>query len=422
MIVSSPQSCLSCYKKLLGGSEAQSLVLNSNATNPANGKTLVIDSQIFHRTALTNACAVPAAATADSKKSSGESESTNDLPKWVEALLFVRKIGSDNTTAIHNTVKATFPEESLPSAMIEDILTCALSKPMKGTKEKELKFMFRVRDKALVAGAGSGTASTGTSAGEPEEITKTTVFYNCYVFYRQEFYGDKKAVGGSNAAASDNLVTFGTASDAKLMRQAIVVVTKWPFPQLAYRLLAKLDDGLVWNADASINSSISALNSSAGWKEMASNDDPRESERSSEGQSPLASPHTPGGGQVGGVDAAAVNTVLMTGYAQIAVWPAPKPGTQMYLHFLGELLQYTVAHDVLTTYGANLSLSSAFASMNLVTMLGPLGLLQHVWVLWELLVTGESCVLLLLGASDAQWCTLLEWYLTNAKSCVCGTP
>ena len=30
--------------------------------------------------------------------------------------------------------------------------------------------------------------------------------------------------------------------------------------------------------------------------------------------------------------------------------------------------------------------------MNLVTLLGPMGLLQHVWVLWELLVTGELCV------------------------------
>jgi hypothetical protein len=310
----------------------------------------------------------------------------------VDALLFVRKIGSDNTTAIHNTVKAAFPEESLSPAMVDDILTCALSKPLKGIKEKELKFMFRVRDKQLTAnsGAGAGTASTGT-AGEAEEINKTTVFYNCYVFYRQELYGDKAGSKTANTG-SDGIVTFGTASDAKLMRQAVVVVSKWPFPQLAFRLLSKLDDGLVWNSDASVNSSISATTSSmSGWKEFANNNhdgDARESERSSgEGQSPML-----GGaaGQVGGVDVTAVNTVFMTGFAQVAVWPRPKPGTQMYLHFLGELLQYSVAHDVLSTYGANLSLASAFSSMNLVTMLGPLGLLQHVWVLWELLVTGMS--------------------------------
>jgi hypothetical protein len=328
--------------------------------------------------------------------------------------LFVRKIGSDHTTAVNKTVKSVFPEESLSAAMVDDILTSALSKPMKGTKEKELKFMFRVRDKQLTANASAGTASTGTSAGDNEgEINKATVFYNCYVFYRQELYGDKKVLTVSSPSAADALVTFGTASDAKLMRQAIVVVSKWPFPQLAYRLLSKLDDGLVWNADASINSSISAASSTAGWKDVTSNDGSdvaRESERSSgEGTSPFSPQSTASlpGGQVGGVDATAVNTVLMTGFAQIAVWPAPKPGTQMYLHFLGELLQYSVAHDILSTYGANLSLSSAFASMNLVTMLGPLGLLQHVWVLWELLVTGKcdcdtvACMKLSYGACSA---------------------
>lgn len=320
----------------------------------------------------------------DAKKASvGSSEPDNDLPQWVDALLFVRKIGSDNTTAVHNTVKTAFPEESLSQAVIDDILTCALSKPMKGIKEKELKFMFRVRDKQLTSHsvAGSGTASTGTGS-DIEEINKTTVFYNCYVFYRQELYGDKNA---NKSGGSDSVVTFGTASDAKLMRQAVVVVSKWPFPQLAFRLLSKLDDGLVWNSDISITGSSASM---SGFRELptSTTDDPRESERSSGD-----SPHTLGAGvgQVGGVDVAAVNAVLMTGFAQIAVWPAPKPGTQMYLHFLGELLQYTVAHDVLTTYGANLSLSTAFSSMNLVTMLGPLGLLQNVWVLWELLVTGE---------------------------------
>lgn len=337
-----------------------------------------------------------AAAEANKKNVGGTDQHGGDLPEWVDALLFVRKIGSDtSSTAAHNTVKAAFPEESLSSAMVDDILACALSKPMKGTKEKELKFMFRVRDKHLATTAGAGTASTGT-AGDVEEINKTTVFYNCYVFYRQELYGDKSTQPKS--AGGDGVITFGTASDAKLMRQAIVVVSKWPFPQLAFRLLGKLDDGLVWNSDASINQIVGGPGSMAGWKDVSDNAH-RPSERSSEGgDSPtpydkqsISQPQG-SGVFVGGVDMTAVNAVLMTGFAQIAVWPEPKPGTQMYLHFLGELLQYSVAHDVLTTYGANLSLSTAFASMNLVTMLGPLGLLQHVWVLWELLVTGQDIV------------------------------
>mgnify|MGYP006194182153 CR=1 FL=1 len=195
--------------------------------------------------------------------------------------------------------------------------------------------MFRVRDKSLTGNATAGTASTGTG-GEVEEITKTTVFYNCYVFYRQEFYGDKASHSKKETGLVDT-ITFGTASDAKLMRQAIVVVSKWPFPQLAFRLLSKLDDGLVWNSDASVNSSLGSA-SVSGWKEF--NDDGRASERSSDDGT--LEKHSvsiaPGTALVGGVDLNAVNSVFMTGFAQIAVWPRPKPGTQMYLHFLGDML------------------------------------------------------------------------------------
>lgn len=308
-----------------------------------------------------------------------------------------------------NTVKAAFPEETLSAAMVDDILATALSKPMKGTKLKELKFMFRVRDKSLTGNASAGTASTGTG-GEVEEINKTTVFYNCYVFYRQEFYGDKASHSKKETGLVDT-ITFGTASDAKLMRQAIVVVSKWPFPQLAFRLLSKLDDGLVWNSDASVNSSLGSA-SVSGWKEF--NDDGRASERSSDdglSEKPSLS-IAPGSTLVGGVDLNAVNSVFMTGFAQIAVWPRPKPGTQMYLHFLGELLQYSVAHDVIATYGANLSLATAFSSMNLVTMLGPLGLLQHVWVLWELLVTGQDIVVMAATPTQCAEVVLLLASLT----------
>ena len=330
------------------------------------------------------------------------------MPTWIDALLFCRKIGSDNTASITNTVKAAFPEDSLSPAMVDDILATALSKPMKGTKLKELKFMFRVRDKQLTNQSGGGTASTGTG-GEVEEINKTTVFYNCYCFYRQEFYGDKAAHSKKDTAGVD-AVTFGTASDAKLMRQAIVVVSKWPFPQLAFRLLSKLDDGLVWNSDPAVNNSLGAT-SASGWKEFPA-DDGRASEGSDSELAEKPSISAPGSVMVGGTDLNAVNSVFMTGYAQIAVWPRPKPGTQMYLHFLGELLQYSVAHDVISTYGANLSLATAFASMNLVTMLGPLGLLQHVWVLWELLVTGQDIVVMAATPTQAAEVVLLLASLT----------
>jgi hypothetical protein len=84
----------------------------------------------------------------------------------------------------------------------------------------------------------------------------------------------------------------------------------------------------------------------------------------------------------------------MVAYGQIALWPPAEAGLNSLLHFLGETLQYNVSADTLSTYGVNVSFSSAFASINLVSLLGPLGLLQHIWTLWELMVTGQDIVVI----------------------------
>jgi hypothetical protein len=317
----------------------------------------------------------------------GAAASNNNLPAWVDALLFVRKVGAEGSSNSGATMlKSCFPEESLSPSVVEDILQTALSRPLKGTKLKEIKYMFRVRDKQQSA-AGAGTASTGTAGKadfEGEPITSTTLFYNCYVFYRQELYASKDAKASVSAAGSaDAVASFGSASDSKLMRQAIVVVSKWPFPQLAFRLLSKLDDGLVWTSDPTVLA-LSGGGSVSNYRDAA------DTSASSRDRDSDAMVGGTGSDSIGGVDSAAITSVLMTGFAQIAVWPHPKPGSQMYLHFLGELLQYTVAQDVLASYGVNLSLATAFASMNVVTLLGPLGLLQHIWGLWELIITGKS--------------------------------
>jgi hypothetical protein len=128
----------------------------------------------------------------------------------------------------------------------------------------------------------------------------------------------------------------------------------------------------------------------------------------------------------------------MSGFAQIAGWPKAKPGNQMYFHFLGEMIQYTVSHQALVTMkeimkninndddnnnindnndnnncdngnydhssslvkatknhqqqheGGLISFAPTFSSINLISLLGPLGLIQHVFTLWELLITGQD--------------------------------
>jgi hypothetical protein len=67
---------------------------------------------------------------------------------------------------------------------------------------------------------------------------------------------------------------------------------------------------------------------------------------------------------------------------------------------------------VVKTYGANLSLSLSFSQMNLITVLAPLGLLQHVWVLWELLVTGQDLIVVAATPTQAAEVVLLLSSLT----------
>ena len=146
----------------------------------------------------------------------------------------------------------------------------------------------------------------------------------------------------------------------------------------------------------------------------------------------------------------------MSGFAQIAGWPKAKPGNQMYFHFLGEMIQYTVSHQALVTMkkimkddnnndyddddnnsdngnhdhstslvkattnhhqqqqqqqlsgqhqqheGGLISFAPTFSSINLISLLGPLGLIQHVFTLWELLITGQDIIVI---ASTPSQCS-----------------
>eukprot|EP00601_Ochromonadales_sp_CCMP2298_P008802 CAMPEP_0173204770 /NCGR_PEP_ID=MMETSP1141-20130122/20327_1 /TAXON_ID=483371 /ORGANISM="non described non described, Strain CCMP2298" /LENGTH=135 /DNA_ID=CAMNT_0014130511 /DNA_START=9 /DNA_END=412 /DNA_ORIENTATION=- len=132
-----------------------------------------------------------------------------------------------------------FPEESLSPSLVDDILLTAMSRPLTGARMKELKYMFRVREKET-------------------ELSKASVFYNCFVYYRQEAYGKRADLPPSGSETA----SFGVGDESRLLRQAVVLVSRWPFPQLAFRLLCKLDEGLVWQADPS--AAAAALQAAAG--------------------------------------------------------------------------------------------------------------------------------------------------------------
>lgn len=90
----------------------------------------------------------------------------------------------------------------------------------------------------------------------------------------------------------------------------------------------------------------------------------------------------------------------MVAFGQLALWPNPKADTYMSLPFLGEMLCYSIPSDIYSPGRCNLSLGSACDSINIVSMLSPLGLLQHVWTLWELVITGKNVVIV--GTCPAQ--------------------
>lgn len=370
------KSCLNCYRKLV----------------EKDGNS----SMIFSKSKMSSSGPPPVNAAVRELRASMESTAErplvfdtpdNSLPGWAEAILLVQK-----NSAFPDTVcRVAFPEDCLSQNVLDDIFDTALPKQLRGSKESELRFVFRVRDKKIPGEILRDKDDNGVGFA----VGKTTTFYNCYVIYHQ------KVVGTESTDQTKSPVKGETK--LQLIQQAVVLVSKWPFPQLAFQLLAKLDDACCWQATGSTSSDseIGAKTVSTGtWKEFDSTGMKTDSGAPEEPSSP--SPLSPEGkvtrnsndGENEGSDSpgSMLQNVLMTAFAQIGGWPLAVPGTQMYLHFFGELIQYTVPGDMLETFGANLSWADVFSSVNLISLLGPLGLVQHAWVLWELLVTGQDIV------------------------------
>lgn len=230
---------------------------------------------------------------------------------------------------------------------------------------KEQKFLFRIRDKTLPGFAfkDEDEEMIGTA------VTRSTEFFNCYCFYKQVDAG----------------------KDVPPYRQAVVLISKWPFPQLAFNMLDKLEEAINWqlnSIDPSLLEKIDepvVVNSVEGWQEFEekttelSLDEIEEASRTQQQQQSNRD-----------IPLQTVENALMAAMSQTNIWPLPCPGSIMYLNFFGEMLNYVVPNDLLNDYSTNLNFRSVLLSINLVSVFGPLGLLQHIWALWELLVMGKD--------------------------------
>lgn len=76
------------------------------------------------------------------------------------------------------------------------------------------------------------------------------------------------------------------------------------------------------------------------------------------------------------------SSILQAFFSQILQWPEPIPGKSFLLPLCGDYLTYSVAESADLFQGpgrSQLSLHPVLASLNLMSLLGPHGLLQHLW-------------------------------------------
>lgn len=251
----------------------------------------------------------------------------DELPSWADSLVFLSKLGARNSTTFQ------FPPNSISEDFLADVIENAMPKSLSVSSLQDVNFLFRYRDRVSLTPKDEADKKQEESDEEDETSSAYVeeyedIFYNCYVSYRQRSFIDG---------------TSGTV----LYRQAIVLISRWSFPQLAFRLLSKLDEAIYWQN----NKSIVQL-----------------------------SPSIP------------VN-MLTIGFGQVMLWPQPQLDSSVYFPFLGEMLQYKILPDVWQTLYCDVTLSPAQWPANLVALFGPLGLLKHLWVVWEFLVTGQDILI-----------------------------
>jgi hypothetical protein len=229
--------------------------------------------------------------------------------------------------------------------------------------------MFRIRDKEVLTAAARDQSVSSTGGNlRGGEIVKTTVFYNCYVFYRQQ-----------------TVVPPKTVSDPYLVQQAIILVSRWPFPHFAYMLLRSIDQSLF---DVALCASKTAKESSGAGSTSTS-----------------ALVPVNAGGIGWDFDVDSITNVFSVGYANIQAWPEASPGKTAKLQWYGTVREFNVASTARDTYGANMSFDPVFSSINLISKLAPLGLLQHLDALWEVLVKGQD--ILVLAPNPKEACELV---------------
>ena len=195
-------------------------------------------------------------------------------------------------------------------------------------KVYELSFMFRVRNES----GESNESDTHTHTLQSTHSSENLSFYNCFASFWQRPRG-----------LDDN---NNNPSSSSMYRQAVVLVSHWPIPQLAFQLLFKLDEAFFLHVlnirppiDASDSESIE--NSSIEFRKQQQT---------------------------------AAENLVSVAELQFSMWPEPAAGS-LVLPFMGEMIQYALPAALPSVYTS--SLGVMFEGINIISLLGPLGLLLY---------------------------------------------
>ena len=404
-----------------------------------------------------------------------------DFPPWVDAMIYVfdEKSSSANRGG-QSRVYVVHPNDALTDDMVQDIVDASMpiaplfnDKYTGNAEFKQESFIIRTHDKTkggvaavpyfdysdegdvqklkkeVLAEANrdyNASKSNNTDANsrdlrdeyyETPSISSNTLFYNCYVSYKERRVstnssGNDNTNGRerSSSARNDDLFADddgGDSGDVIIMRHAMIMVSRWPYPQLAFYCLDKLDSVVNWSdftyASLSmtagtlenVSASLFTQETPADKKQPTSwdiddddDDDDEEDERADQVVVRRKSVMTPGRAAVlkdarktfkpisffsDDMRAKMVN-ILSTCFSQMSAFPPYTSGDDLDTIFLGEAIRYTIPMDIVPLYGQNLSLASAAVSINLLVKLAPLGLVQHILKLWELIAMGKDIVVL----------------------------
>ncbi len=319
-------------------------------------------------------------------------------PNWVEAMVYVRveltEEGRTESSAKNYKEERActcYPEGVLPSHMLQDIAETAVPDRKKNvdsghgmedaaTENSDVNFMFRTRDRSVGGLLAPNAVLSSIDETDTEQsqgdITSATLFFNCYVALRETVHE----------------VHNGYSSSRTSVKHALVLVSRWPFPLLAFYTLFKLDEAFSWSNMAmdkkeESKTPMSLTSVPSGKKEQIMSDS------SSKTQTQSIRPVV-NNGQLHADFLVMIMKVLTIGHKELQAFPKPEPGTTMSCPFLGETLQYKLPPDIKPTYGENLSLAAAANAVNLVVKFAPSGLLNHIWELWELVATGKDILVL----------------------------